>query len=460
MTFYGDHHDWLGKNFVHPAPDRKYRHRTLFTNGRRATTVIQAGLTTEFPVSSELSNKPPRIGRHTTTCEYQCTSHTRLTYSIDTMARIHLAHCLQALILLLKIMSFYEHFMDPNRDVLCMATPITVAITPMTSTVPAVCINDHLNRGQAFLRPTGLKPGYTPITAALCTLLLGGDIDLNPGPKASSIFLCGYGECAVNWSNRAICCDYCSIWFHKTCADVCSQEYERLEKAGDSTIWTCYRCNHNNTCLWLSHRNLSSCIFNSFHLDVSNVYEPLADQSHVSSIASPDSVFLPPRHSSPLLAKQNSRDHLPPKNLSRSRATSRSSSLTPDVHLNGPRNLPSNVSSHCSTRISQPSSQSTKQDHTEDFLQSKKNNWRTLIVNCNGAAGKRAELAHLFETTQLGAVIFCETKLNPNIKCAEFIPPGSTASVKTVHQAEEAVSWPQSNLTIQLRTSKSKLTAK
>ena len=65
---------------VHPAPDRKYCHRTLFTNGRRATTVIQPGLTTEFPVSSELSNKPAMIGCHTTTCEYQCTSNTRLTH--------------------------------------------------------------------------------------------------------------------------------------------------------------------------------------------------------------------------------------------------------------------------------------------------------------------------------------------------------------------------------------------
>ena len=42
-------------------------------------TVIQPGLTTEFPVSSELSTKP-RIGHHTTTCEYQCTSNTCLTH--------------------------------------------------------------------------------------------------------------------------------------------------------------------------------------------------------------------------------------------------------------------------------------------------------------------------------------------------------------------------------------------
>ena len=126
----------------------------------------------------------------------------------------------------------------------------------------------------------------------------------------------------------------------------------------------------------------------------------------------------------PLLARQNSRDHLPPKNLNRSQVTSRSSSLTPDIHLDGPRNLPSNASSRWSTRTSQPSSQSTNQDHTEDFLQCKKNNWRKLIVNCNGAAGKRAELAHLFEPTQPNAIIFCETKLNLNIKCAEFMPLG------------------------------------
>ena len=43
-------------------------------------TVIQPGLTTEFPVSSELSTKPPRIGHYTTTCECQCTSNTCLTH--------------------------------------------------------------------------------------------------------------------------------------------------------------------------------------------------------------------------------------------------------------------------------------------------------------------------------------------------------------------------------------------
>ena len=136
-------------------------------------------------------------------------------YSNDTMACIHLAHFLQALILLFKIMSLYEHSMDSNWDVPCMASPITVTITPVISAVPADCIHDCLNRGHSLLWPTGLKAGYTPITTASCTLLLGGDIELNPVPQASSIFLCGYCECAVNWSNQAICCDNCSIWFQR-----------------------------------------------------------------------------------------------------------------------------------------------------------------------------------------------------------------------------------------------------
>ena len=64
-------------------------------------------------------------------------------------------------------------------------------------------------------------------------LLLGGDIKLNPSPKASSIFLFGYCEWTVN---PAICCNNCSIWLHKTYTGVGAQENECLEKADDSTI--------------------------------------------------------------------------------------------------------------------------------------------------------------------------------------------------------------------------------
>ena len=60
------------------------------------------------------------------------------------------------------------------------------------------------------------------------TLLLSGDIDVNPGPmqhdvntapRPTSVFPCGHCELAVNWSDDAICCDLCSIWCHQSCCD-------------------------------------------------------------------------------------------------------------------------------------------------------------------------------------------------------------------------------------------------
>ena len=51
---------------------------------------------------------------------------------------------------------------------------------------------------------------------ALLLLLIAGDVEVNPGP---TIFPCGYCERAVDWSHRAVCCDECSFWYHKSCTD-------------------------------------------------------------------------------------------------------------------------------------------------------------------------------------------------------------------------------------------------
>ena len=45
-------------------------------------------------------------------------------------------------------------------------------------------------------------------------LLLCRDIELNPGPAPRYVFLCGYCQLPVNWSDLAVCCDECGIWYH------------------------------------------------------------------------------------------------------------------------------------------------------------------------------------------------------------------------------------------------------
>ena len=68
-------------------------------------------------------------------------------------------------------------------------------------------------------------------------LILSGDIHPNPGPPC--VYPCGICETPVNWSNCAVCCDDCSIWYHKSCFGMSTHEYERL--ANKSNIsWICF----------------------------------------------------------------------------------------------------------------------------------------------------------------------------------------------------------------------------
>ena len=83
----------------------------------------------------------------------------------------------------------------------------------------------------------------------LLLLLFSGDIavnqgpmqhDMNTAPRPASVFPCGHCELAVNWSDHAICCDSCSIWYHWACHDMSVTQYRNL---GDES-WKCYYC-HN-----------------------------------------------------------------------------------------------------------------------------------------------------------------------------------------------------------------------
>ena len=82
--------------------------------------------------------------------------------------------------------------------------------------------------------------------------MLCGDIESNPGPacdkQAQDYFSCGYCELGlpVTWSHlRAMACDECSIWYHRTCLDfINSADYKHLENA--SVVWICNKCESMN----------------------------------------------------------------------------------------------------------------------------------------------------------------------------------------------------------------------
>lgn len=179
-------------------------------------------------------------------------------------------------------------------------------------------------------------------------LLLSGDVQLNPGPRAP-IYPCGICEQEVTFECKALRCDNekCNIWFHHSCVDVDSREYSFL---GRSTVqWLCPRCDGINC---------DTFTFNSFELSCYNSFSPLSGVGSPHSLNSFNSAYtFSPKHaSSPNPCHSNS-------HKSTSQSFSNSSSSSPNCSSkNCPFDLP------------------------------KKTNLRILNVNCQSVVNKRAEL--------------------------------------------------------------------
>lgn len=70
-------------------------------------------------------------------------------------------------------------------------------------------------------------------------LILCGDIEVNPGPRAPK-YPCGICCKAVKNSDMAVCCDDCDSWIHNRCSGVSAETYKRLE--GNACSWICPKC--------------------------------------------------------------------------------------------------------------------------------------------------------------------------------------------------------------------------
>ena len=66
-------------------------------------------------------------------------------------------------------------------------------------------------------------------------LLLGGDVELNPGDKWK--FPCGICTKPVKTNQKGIQCNECNSWFHSKCCNISSAMYNIL--AYSSCIWIC-----------------------------------------------------------------------------------------------------------------------------------------------------------------------------------------------------------------------------
>ena len=89
----------------------------------------------------------------------------------------------------------------------------------------------------------------------LFTLLLSGDINVNPGPKPT--YLCGYCQTPVTWHHtHAVCCGACDVWYHSDCIDLSNISTENLQSSERS--WKCCKC---DSC------SIDSFIFHSYELN-------------------------------------------------------------------------------------------------------------------------------------------------------------------------------------------------
>lgn len=78
-------------------------------------------------------------------------------------------------------------------------------------------------------------------------LILGGQVELNPGPRAETLYPCQICKDAVKWGQEGIACDNCDLWYHRECMTMTSDSYHRFAD-NSSLIWLCKVCNTPNHC--------------------------------------------------------------------------------------------------------------------------------------------------------------------------------------------------------------------
>lgn len=66
------------------------------------------------------------------------------------------------------------------------------------------------------------------IRCKLILLLLCGDIEQNPEPRDNSTYPCVYCQIPVDWGQQAICSEECNVWLHKSCIEMCTNDYCRF----------------------------------------------------------------------------------------------------------------------------------------------------------------------------------------------------------------------------------------
>ena len=116
----------------------------------------------------------------------------------------------------------------------------------------------------------------------LCAILLANSYapEPNPGPRTPK-YPCGSCHKAVTWKTAGVCCDSCSIWYHKGCLGMNTLVYQGLHNVS----WECDHC---------GLPNFSTCIFDTSTFMSTNIYDHLNDSSfNENNIGSPTATSSP-----------------------------------------------------------------------------------------------------------------------------------------------------------------------
>ena len=127
------------------------------------------------------------------------------------------------------------------HDTYDIQKPLTMSTNCLIDSDSKLALCDNRNyignpfKFRSFKKPP-LKPSHRSIISLM--LFICGDVEMNPGPGNSSIYPCGFCDCKVSWTDKGVCCDDCSIWYHKSCISMPSTDYDNLEDFS----WHCIKC--------------------------------------------------------------------------------------------------------------------------------------------------------------------------------------------------------------------------
>ena len=272
--------------------------------------------------------------------------------------------------------------------------PVNSAITDFTQTKHrlGLCLKISRARGLSLYNdPFHKTRNKHSETVILLMLILCADIETNPDPRTAlaEIFPCTYCDLPVNYGEKALCYDECSVWLHKSCLCMKTTAYDKLELDAD-TNWYCPQCRTENSTLYYSYE-YTVATQNSF--------------SVLSSIPE-DDVFASPTNSHPIAQSSPVGTHTVPK------ATSINSSL-----------------GSTSSTDTGASSKSTQD------LPHKRRNWRTLVVNINGIRGKIACIENLIDHTKPDVIMISEDILGEADPLHSFVEHITKATNECIPRA-------------------------